>query len=47
VSERRMTQSDAWRMLQRRARTADISTVVCNHIFRATGSRKLEFRELN
>jgi integrase/recombinase XerD len=37
LTERRMTQSDAWRMLQRRARDADIPTVVCNHTFRATG----------
>ena len=32
-----MTQSDAWRMLQRSARDADIPTAVCNHTFRATG----------
>ena len=32
-----MTQSDAWRMLQRRARAAGIPTAVCNHPFRATG----------
>jgi site-specific recombinase XerD len=32
-----MTQSDAWRMLQRRARDAGISTSVRNHTFRATG----------
>jgi site-specific recombinase XerD len=32
-----MTQSDAWRMLQRRAREAGIPTAVCNHTFRATG----------
>ena len=32
-----MTQSDAWRMLQRRARDAGIPTAVCNHTFRATG----------
>jgi integrase/recombinase XerC len=37
LTERRMTQSDAWRMLQRRARAADIPTAVCNHTFRATG----------
>jgi site-specific recombinase XerD len=32
-----MTQSDAWRILQRRARDAGIPTAVCNHTFRATG----------
>ena len=33
-----MSQSDAWRMLQRRARDAGgIPTAVCNHTFRATG----------
>jgi integrase/recombinase XerD len=32
-----MTQSDAWRMLERRAPDAGISTAVCNHTFRATG----------
>jgi integrase/recombinase XerD len=32
-----MTQSDAWRMLQRRAPDAGIPTAVCNHTFRATG----------
>ena len=32
-----MSQSDAWRMLQRRARDAGISTAVRNHSFRATG----------
>jgi integrase/recombinase XerD len=37
MTERRMTQSDAWRMLQRRARDACIPTAVCNHTFRATG----------
>jgi integrase/recombinase XerD len=36
MTERRMTQSDAWRMLQRRARDAGIPTAVCNHTFRAT-----------
>src|SRR6266849_2609481 len=30
LTERRMTQSDAWRMLQRRARAAGIPTAVCN-----------------
>jgi len=37
LTERRMTQSDAWPMLQRRARDAGILTAVCNHTFRATG----------
>jgi site-specific recombinase XerD len=37
VTDRPMTQSDAWRMLQRRARAAGIPTAVCNHTFRATG----------
>jgi site-specific recombinase XerD len=32
-----MTQSDAWRMLQRRAQDAGIPTAACNHTFRATG----------
>jgi integrase/recombinase XerD len=37
LTDRAMTQSDAWRMLQRRARDAGIPTAVCNHTFRATG----------
>jgi site-specific recombinase XerD len=37
LTERRMTQSDAWRMVQRRAADAGILTDVCNHTFRATG----------
>jgi len=37
LTDRPMTQSDAWRMLQRRARDAGIPTAVCNHTFRATG----------
>jgi site-specific recombinase XerD len=37
LTGRRMTQSDAWRMVQRRARDAGILTEVCNHTFRATG----------
>jgi integrase len=36
LTERPMSQSDAWRMLQRRARDAGIPTAVCNHTFRAT-----------
>jgi Phage integrase family len=37
LTDRLMTQSDAWRMLQRRARAAGVPTAVCNHAFRATG----------
>jgi integrase len=37
LTDRTMTQSDAWRMLQRRARDAGIPTAVYNHTFRATG----------
>jgi site-specific recombinase XerD len=32
-----MEQSDAWRMVQRRARDVGIPTAVSNHTFRATG----------
>jgi len=32
-----MTQANAWRMHQRRARDAGISTAVCQHSFRTTG----------
>jgi hypothetical protein len=37
LTERAMTQSDGWRMLQRGARDAGIPMAVCNHTFRATG----------
>jgi integrase/recombinase XerD len=37
LTGRPMTQSDAWRMLQRRAHEAGIPTAVCDHTFRATG----------
>lgn len=37
LSERPMSQSDAWSMLQRRARAADLQTRITNHTFRATG----------
>ena len=37
LTDRPMTQSDAWRMVQRRAGPAGIPTAVCNHTFRATG----------
>jgi len=36
-TDRPMTQSDAWRLLQRRARDSGIPAAVCNHTFRATG----------
>ncbi|MDJ1638192.1 tyrosine-type recombinase/integrase [Rhizobium rhizogenes] len=32
-----MLQSDAYRLVQRRAIAAEINTAVCNHTFRATG----------
>jgi site-specific recombinase XerD len=37
LSDRPMTQSDAWRMIRRRARAAGIHTKIGNHSFRATG----------
>jgi site-specific recombinase XerD len=37
LTERRMTQQDAWYMLQRRAKKAGITTQICNHSWRATG----------
>jgi site-specific recombinase XerD len=37
LSERPMTQSDAWRMIRRRAAAAGINTKIGNHSFRATG----------
>jgi len=37
LTDRPMSQSDAWRMVQRRARDAGIRTAVCSHTFRATG----------
>ena len=37
LSDRPMTQSDAWRMIRRRAAGAGISTKIGNHSFRATG----------
>jgi site-specific recombinase XerD len=37
LTDRAVTQSDAWRMLQRPARDAGIPTAVCNHTFRTTG----------
>jgi site-specific recombinase XerD len=37
LSDRAMSQSDAWRMIRRRARAAGIHTKIGNHSFRATG----------
>ena len=37
LSERPMSQPDAWRMIERRARAAGIHTRIGNHSFRATG----------
>jgi site-specific recombinase XerD len=37
LSERAMRQSDAWRMIRRRALAAGIATQIGNHSFRATG----------
>jgi site-specific recombinase XerD len=37
LSDRRMTQPDAYRMIGRRARDAGIATKIGNHSFRATG----------
>jgi site-specific recombinase XerD len=37
LTDRRMSQSDAWDMLQRRAKKAGITTAICNHSWRATG----------
>jgi site-specific recombinase XerD len=37
LTGRRMSPSDAWRMVQRRARDADIETHICCHTFRGTG----------
>src|SRR5580658_2563337 len=37
LSEQPMTQSDAWRMIRRRAAAADIHAPIGNHTFRATG----------
>jgi integrase/recombinase XerD len=37
LTERRMSQPDAWSMLQRRAKKAGITTQICNHSWRATG----------
>lgn len=37
LSERPMSQADAWRMIQRRATAAGIDTAIGCHTFRATG----------
>ena len=37
LTENRMTQPDAWRMLQRRAKKAGVTTAICNHTWRASG----------
>jgi site-specific recombinase XerD len=37
LTQARMSQPDAWRMLQRRAKKAGVSTAICNHSWRATG----------
>jgi site-specific recombinase XerD len=37
LTQARMSQPDAWRMLQRRARKAGVMTQICNHSWRATG----------
>jgi integrase/recombinase XerD len=37
LTERRMSQSDAWDMLKRRAKKAGATTAICNHSWRATG----------
>jgi site-specific recombinase XerD len=37
LSDRKMAQPDAWRMVRRRAKVAGIHAPICNHTFRATG----------
>lgn len=37
LSENRMEQSEAWRMIRRRAKAAGLKTQIGNHTFRATG----------
>jgi site-specific recombinase XerD len=37
LSGRKLTQSVTWNMIQRRTRAAGLTTVVCNHTFRAAG----------
>lgn len=44
LTDRPMTQSDAWRMLQLRAQDTGIPTAVCKRTFRATGKTKMPHR---
>ena len=37
LSEQPMVQSDAWRLIRRRAAAAGINAPICNHSLRATG----------
>jgi integrase len=37
LTAKRMNRNDAFRMIQRRAKDAGLSTNICNHTFRATG----------
>jgi len=37
ITDRRLNRSEAWYMVQRRAKKAEVSSKVCNHTFRATG----------
>jgi integrase len=37
LTDRAMDQSDAWRMIRRRAKAAGIDAPIGNHTFRATG----------
>jgi site-specific recombinase XerD len=37
LGSRQLSREKAWEMVQRRARSAGISTAACNHTFRATG----------
>lgn len=37
LTDKPLSQSDAWAMIQRRAKKAGLRTRVCNHTFRATG----------
>lgn len=37
LTENRLSAVEAWKMVQRRARTAELKTKICNHSFRATG----------
>lgn len=37
LSQRRLNRTEAWYMVRRRAKAAEIDTAVCNHTFRGTG----------